>query len=156
MRIKNGQDFATGLLFIAVGLAALWIGADYHMGTAQRPGTGVLPRILSWCLVGTGGLLWLKAVLTEGPGLTNWAWRPIIMISLATVAFALLIDRFGLVVTMIVSMTLAALGTPETRWREYTAFALIMVVIAVGMFIYGLRMPIPIWPKDLPGALSWN
>ena len=63
MRIKNGQDFATGLLFIAVGLAALWIGADYHMGTAQRPGTGVLPRILSWGLIGTGGLLWLKAVL---------------------------------------------------------------------------------------------
>ena len=101
-------------------------------------------------------LLWLKAVLADGPGLTRWAWRPIIMITLATVAFALLIDRFGLVVTMLVSMTLAALGTPETRWREYTVFALIMVVIAVGMFIYGLRMPIPIWPKDLPGALSWN
>ncbi len=156
MRIKGGQDFATGLLFIVVGLAAFWIGADYHMGTAQRPGTGVLPRILSWCLIGTGALLWLKAVLTDGPGLTRWAWRPIIMITLATVAFALLIDRFGLVVTMIVSMTLAALGTPETRWREYTLFALFMVVLGVGMFIYGLRMPIPILPKDLPGALSWN
>jgi len=156
MRIKGGQDFATGLLFIAVGLAAFWIGADYHMGTAQRPGTGVLPRILSWCLIGTGALLWLKAVLTDGPGLTRWAWRPIIMITLATVAFALLIDRFGLVVTMIVSMTLAALGTPETRWREYTLFALFMVVLGVGMFIYGLRMPIPILPKSLPGALSWN
>ena len=29
MRIRGGQDFATGLLFIVVGLAALWIGADY-------------------------------------------------------------------------------------------------------------------------------
>jgi putative tricarboxylic transport membrane protein len=156
MRIKNGQDFATGLLFIVVGLAALWIGADYPMGTAQRPGTGVLPRILAWCLIGTGALLWFKALLADGPSLTRWAWRPVIMITLATVAFALLIDRFGLVVTMLVSMTLAALGTPETRWREYTIFALIMVVIGVGMFIYGLRMPIPILPKDLPGALSWN
>ena len=156
MRIKGGQDFATGLLFIAVGLAAFWIGADYPMGTAQRPGTGVLPRILSWCLIGTGALLWLKAVLTDGPGLTRWAWRPVIMITLATVAFALLVDRLGLVVAMLVSMTLAALGTPETRWREYTLFALFMVVIGVGMFIYGLRMPIPILPKNLPGALSWN
>lgn len=156
MRIKSGQDFATGLLFIGVGLAALWIGADYPMGTAQRPGTGVLPHILAWCLIGTGGLLWLKAVLADGPGLTRWAWRPVVMITLATIAFALLVDRLGLVVAMLVSMTLAALGTPETRWREYTAFAAIMVVIGVGMFIYGLRMPIPILPKDLPGALSWK
>jgi hypothetical protein len=97
-------------------------------------------------------LLWLKALLSEGPRFTSWAWRPVIMITLATVAFALLIDRFGLVAAMLVSMTLAALGTPETRWREYTIFAAVMVVIGVGMFIYGLRMPIPI----LPEALSWK
>ena len=86
MRIKSGQDLLTGLLFIVVGGAGLWIGADYPMGTAQRPGTGVLPYILSWCLIGTGGLLWIKAMLAEGPGLTGWAWRPIIMITLATIA----------------------------------------------------------------------
>ena len=149
MRIKSGQDLATGLLFIAVGLAALWIGADYPMGTAQRPGTGVLPYILAWCLIGTGALLWLKAMLADGPGLTHWAWRPVIMITLATIAFALLVDRFGLVAAMLASMTLAALGTPETRWREYTIFALIMLAIGVGLFIYGLGMPIAILPKEL-------
>ena len=156
MRIKSGQDFAAGLLFIAIGLAALWIGADYPMGTAQRPGTGVLPRILAWCLIGTGSLLWLKAVVAEGPGLTRWAWRPVIMITFATVAFALLVDRLGLVVAMLASMTLAALGTPETRWREYAVFSLIMLAIGVGVFVYGLKMPIPALPKDLPGALSWR
>lgn len=146
MRIKS-QDFASGLLFVAVGVAALWISADYPMGTPQRPGTGVLPLILAWCLIGTGALLWLKAVVTESPRLTSWAWRPAIMITLATVAFALLVDRAGLVVTMIVSMTLVALGTPETRWREYALFALLMLAIGVGAFIYGLGMPIPILPK---------
>ncbi len=156
MRIKSGQDFATGLLFAAVGVAALWIGADYPMGTAQRPGTGVLPRILGWCLIGTGGLLLIKAVLADGPRLTRWAWRPVIMITLAVIAFALLVDRLGLVIAMLLSMTLTALGTPETRWREYTLFALIMVGIGVGMFIYGLRMPIPILPKELAEALSWR
>jgi putative tricarboxylic transport membrane protein len=160
MRIKSGQDFAAGLLFAGVGLAALWIGADYAMGTAQRPGTGVLPRILAWCLIGTGVLLWFKALLAEGPGLTRWAWRPVIMITLATVAFALLIDRLGLVATMLVSMTLAALGTPQTRWREYTLFAAFMVAVGVSLFIYGLRMPIPVLPKDLPNdltrALPWR
>lgn len=147
MRIKS-QDFASGLLFVGVGAAALWISADYPMGTPQRPGTGVLPAILAWCLIGTGALLWLKAVVTDSPNLTSWAWRPAIMITLATIAFALLIDRAGLVVTMVVSMTLVALGTPDTRWREYLPFAVIMLAIGVSVFIYGLGMPIPILPKN--------
>jgi putative tricarboxylic transport membrane protein len=149
MRIKSGQDMLTGLLFVVVGVAGLLIGADYPMGSAQRPGTGVLPYILSWCLVGTGALLWLKAMLVEGPGLTGLAWRPVIMITLATIAFALLVDRYGLVAAMVASMTLAALGTPETRWGEYTLFALLMLVIGVAMFIWGLGMPIQVLPKEL-------
>lgn len=156
MRIKSSQDFATGLLFVAFGLAALWIGADYPLGTAQRPGTGVLPRILAWCLIGTGALLWVKAALAQGPRLTAWAWRPAIMITIATVAFALLIDRLGLVVAMLASMTLAALGTPETRWREYALFALLMLAVGIGVFSYGLGMPIPVLPRDLPKSLPWE
>jgi putative tricarboxylic transport membrane protein len=151
MRLKS-QDSASGLLFVAFGAAANWIGADYPMGTPQRPGTGVLPLILAWCLMGTGALLWVKAAVTDSPRLTSWAWRPAIMIALATVAFALMIDRLGLVVTMIVSMTLAALGTPETRWREYILFALFMIALGVVVFIQLLGMPIPILPK----GLSWR
>jgi heme A synthase len=49
---------------------------------------------------------------------------------------------------MVVSMTLAALGKPETRWGEYALFALLMLAIGVGVFIYGLGMPIPILPKN--------
>ncbi|MGE0850092.1 MAG: tripartite tricarboxylate transporter TctB family protein [Hyphomicrobiaceae bacterium] len=156
MRIRSGQDIATGLLFLAFGLAAYWIGADYPMGSPQRPGTGVLPRILAWCLMGTGAILCAKAFLADGAALTRWAWRPVIMATLATIAFALTVDGLGLVVSMLLSMTLCALGTPETRWREYAIFCLLMVALGVGMFIWGLRMPIPVWPVRLPGALSWN
>lgn len=156
MRIRSGQGLATGLLLVAIGVAAFWIGADYPMGSAQRPGTGVLPRILAWCLMGTGAILCAKALTVEGPGLTRWAWRPVVMITLASIAFALTVDRLGLVVAMLISMTLAALGTPETRWREYAIFAVFMVALGVGMFIYGLRMPMPVWPASIPGAFLWN
>ena len=148
MRPKSTQDLATGLMFLAVGLAGLIIGWNYPMGTAQRPDTGVLPRILSWLLVGTGGLISVKAFLFDGEALDlkNWAWRPVSFIALATVAFALLVDSTGLVVSMVVSMTLAALGTQETRWSEYILFAFTMVFIGVAMFIAALGMPIRVWP----------
>ena len=147
MRIRISQDVAAGLLFFAVGLAAYWIGADYKMGTTRVPGSGVLPRILAWCLMGTGVVLWIQAAFREGEALTRWAWRPLFMVTLSIIAFALLIDRVGLVATMVVSMALTALGTPETRWRvEFLVFSLIMIVLGVALFVMLLGMPVKVWP----------
>ena len=150
MRIKIGQDFASGLLFIVVGLAGLWIGADYPMGTAQRPGTGVLPYILCWCLIGTGGLLLIKSLYSAGAPIEGWSWRPILAITAGTVVFGAMIDDYGLVLTMIVSLAISALGTIETRWSEFAGFLLIMIVSSWAIFIWLLGMPIKLWPTDLP------
>jgi hypothetical protein len=146
MRIKSSKDFTTGLLFLAIGLGVYYIGSTYNMGTPQRPGTGVLPRILAWCMMSTGLLLSLQALLQEGPKLDAWAWRPLIMITAATMAFSFLIDSAGLVVAMIVSMTLAALGTHETRWKEFSMFMVLMLGIGIGIFILALGMPIKVLP----------
>jgi hypothetical protein len=147
MRIKSGQDLATGLLLAAVGVAAFWIGADYPMGTAQRPGTGVLPRILAWCLIGTGGLLLIKSIYSAGPSVGSWAWRPLLAVTAGTVVFGLMIDDYGLVASMIVAMTICALGTAETRWSEFAVFMLIMMVSSWAIFIWLLGMPIKVWPN---------
>lgn len=152
MQVKNPQDFVTGLLFLAVGIAAFYLGADYSMGTLQRPGSGVLPRLLAWALIAVGAILSLKSLAIEGPGLGNWQLRPLLLVPAATLAFALLVDRAGLVVAMLASMTLTALGTPETRLREFAIFTVIMLAIGVGMFIKLLGMPIEIWPS-LPGLV---
>ena len=152
MRIKNDQDFVTGLMFLVIGLGALWIGADYNMGTPQRPGTGVLPKILSYCLIGTGALIAGKTFVTPGEQMGVWDWRSIVFVTLGTVAFGLLIDDWGLIVSMVVSMTLCALGTPETRWREFAIFSAIMLAIGFGTFIWLLGMPIATWPTKLVPA----
>jgi hypothetical protein len=146
MRIKSSKDLAAGIFFLAVGLGAYYIGSAYNMGTARTPGTGVLPRILAWCLMGSGLLLVIQSVIQQGPKLDAWAWRPLIMITMATIAFAFLVDTLGLVVAMIVSMTLAALGTHETRWKEFALFMLLMLALGLGIFIYGLGMPIKVLP----------
>lgn len=155
MRVKFGQDLATGILFIVIGLGALWIGADYPMGTAQRPGTGVLPRILSWCLIGSGGLLAIKSMLAGDTSMGDWAWRQLALVSLAVVAFGMCIDSLGLVITMIISLTLCAAATPETRWPEFAVFLAIMIAIGWGTFIWLLGMPIPTWPTRVPDWLAF-
>ncbi len=154
MTTKLGQDLSTGLLFAAIGIGALWIGADYSMGTPQRPGTGVLPFFLSWGLIGIGAALAIKSVLSGDTPVAAWAWRPLAAVTLGTVAFGYLIDDLGLILTMIVSLTLGAAGTPETRWKEYLVFLGVMLLIGVGTFIWLLGMPIPTWPAKMSGFLK--
>jgi hypothetical protein len=156
MRIKGSQDFAAGIMFFAFGAIALYVGWDYPMGEAHRPGTGVLPHILSWFLMVMGAILIAKGVTTEDEGMGTWTWRPFICTVLAVVAFGLFIDDLGLIVTMILSLTICALGTPETRWREFIVFLALMIAIGVGMFVWALGMPIPTWPVRVPAWLTMH
>ncbi len=159
MRVKWGQDLVTGLLFIGIGIGSLLTIYFYDklsMGTAQRPGTGVLPLILSWCMIGTGVILGFKAITVTDEPISEWAIRPLVFVTLGTVAFGLLINDWGLILTMIISMTLCALGSLETRWREFTAFMGIMIALGWSMFIWLLGMPVPTWPvKWVPSFLSF-
>lgn len=143
MSSKFGQDMVTGLMFAAVGAAALWIGKDYNMGTPQQPGTGVLPAILSGCLIVTGAILILRSLLRGDTRIESSAWGPVSWVTLATIAFGLLIDRVGFIPTTIVSLTICAFGSMETRWPEFAKFLAIMIVTGWATFIWLLGMPIP-------------
>jgi len=144
--IKGGQDVLCGLLFALVGTAGLWIGRDYPMGTSLRLGTGVFPRILCWGLIGIGGIVLVRGLLTHGPGLGHWAWRPVLLIGAAAVAFALLIEPAGLIAAMIALMVLGALAGTGHTLKEFATFAVIMLVMGWGIFIWGLGMPIKVFP----------
>lgn len=156
MRVKWGQDFTTGLMFILIGIGSLLTIYFYDklpMGTAQRPGTGVLPVVLSWCLIGTGGILIAKAFAIDQP-IPGWSWRPFLAVTVGTVVFGLLVDDAGLVVTMIIAMSICAQGTLETDWREFAIFTLLMIVSSWAMFIWLLGMPISTWPAKVPAIFS--
>jgi hypothetical protein len=144
--IKGGQDFLCGLLFALIGAAGLWIGRDYPMGTPQRLGTGVFPRILCWGLVGIGAIVLVRGLVTYGPAIGGWAWRPVLLIGAAAVSFALLIESAGLFAAMIVMMVLGALAGQGHRPKEFAVFAVIMLALAWVIFIWGLNMPIKVFP----------
>jgi hypothetical protein len=144
--LRSGQDLLCGALFAAVGAGALWIGRNYPMGTPARLGSGVFPWLLSWGLIGVGAIIFVKGLLTDGKRLEGWAWRPVLLITLAAVAFALLIEPAGLVATMLVVMALGALAGDGHTLRELSVFMAVMIVLALVIFIWGLGMPIRVFP----------
>ncbi len=155
MKVKFGQDLATGLLFIAIGAGALVIGWNYPMGIPQRPGTGVLPFALSCCLIGTGGLLAVKSVLAGDSEISGINWRALVLVTLGLIVFGLAIDHLGLLITMALSMSLCAGALPDTQWREFAVFFVIMFLASWVTFVCLLGMPVNACPSVAPCELCW-
>jgi len=146
LNIKSSQDLLCGFLFILLGVLGLYVSRDYAMGSPVRLGTGVFPRILCWGLIICGVAVMAKAFFTDGERLTPWAMRPVILVTLGTVLFSVLIDRVGLIVAMTVLMICGALAGQGHRWKQTALFMVIMIAIGVGLFIEGLGMPIKVLP----------
>jgi putative tricarboxylic transport membrane protein len=144
--LRSGQDLVCGLLFASIGALGLWVGWDYPMGTRVRLGSGVFPHLLSWGLIVIGAIVFVRALLTHGKPLGGIAWRPVFLVTLAIVAFGMLIEPAGLVAAMLALMVLGALGGDEHHWKEFSIFSAIMLVLGVGTFIWGLGLPLKAFP----------
>ena len=92
-------DVLSGLLFIGIAVFGLWASRDYPVGTALRMGTGYVPRLLCWLLLG----LVVSILLLTGIGaLATRALRPLetALAALALIALSWGIFIFGLGLTI--------------------------------------------------------
>jgi hypothetical protein len=145
MRFNNLQDFLAGLLFLAFGAGALWFGKVYAIGSATRMGPGFMPTALGWLLVGLGAFITLRAFFSSGAQIPRIYLRPQIMIIAALIAFALLIERAGLMAATAAVVLLASLASREARPVEMVVSAVLTAAAAVGLFIYMLGQPMSPW-----------
>jgi hypothetical protein len=146
-RVKDQKDFWSGILFIAFGCAGLWIGRDYAVGTLIRMGPGFFPMMMSVALAGIGGFLVARSLVVAGEPIERIAFWPQFLILAAIVGFGLLIERIGLAVAVIAVAVVSGIAAQGLRWFELVALALTMSAISVGLFVYLLGQPIPVWVR---------
>ncbi|HYH21929.1 MAG TPA: tripartite tricarboxylate transporter TctB family protein [Azospirillum sp.] len=147
MRLNAGQDMAAGLIFLAAGVAGFLLCLDLPMGAGARMGPGYMPRALSLGLAGLGAVITARALLFGGTPLPRLAWRPLGLVLASILCFAALLKVAGLVPTVVVAVLVATLAAPDRRWVESIAFAAVLAVFCVAVFIHGLGLVIPIWPE---------
>jgi hypothetical protein len=148
-RLNVNRELIAGLVFAAFGIAGLWIAADYPRGTALRMGPGYVPMMLSWGLVLLGAVIAIRGLLRAGASLTAWHLRPLILVLLAILAFALLIEPAGLAIAAVAIVLLGAAGGREFRPVETVGLALALAAGTVALFVYGLKLSMPVWPTLL-------
>ena len=146
MRPRSPQDVAAGLFFILIGMAGLWFGRNLEVGTASFMQGGYMPRLICWILIGIGAAVLLQAMLQAGKGLERWAWRPLVLLTATILAFGFLINRAGLVIATLAIVLIANFAARPLPWTRLLPLAAGLAALMVGLFHFGLGLPIPLWP----------
>jgi len=161
------KNVLAGLMFVAIAALGLWVSRDYPIGTALRMGTGYVPRLLCWALLGLGVLIalqgWREARTAEPSVAAAAGDRPgdvfatarrlmsrlrgAVFVTASLVIFGLTIERLGLVISILLLTGVGAIAARGLRLFETLAAAAVLIVLSWAIFIVGLGLTIPVWPE---------
>jgi hypothetical protein len=144
--LRSSKDFLAGLLFLAIGTAAIVVAREYPFGTAMRMGSGYFPTVLGGILVLFGLFLAARGVRSRESAPILWGWRPLACIVVAMLLFGFLLPRLGLVPALVAMFFTAAAGGREFRFLEVLVLTAVMTAFAVAVFVWVLKLPFQVFP----------
>lgn len=151
MTVKDQQNFATGLLYLAVGAVVAVAAGRYRIGSLARMGPGYLPfaaglalGIVGLCLI---GLALRQRAMSSTIG--TWSGKSIVIVLSSIVLFGLLVEHMGLVIAVPVLVGLSARAHPEFSWRSLGVSVLVLLLLTWTIFVLLLGLPLPTLPPVL-------
>jgi hypothetical protein len=148
MRIRSPKDFWAGLIFIAIGGGFVLLAQQYRLGDLHRMGPAMFPTLVGVLLAALGLIIAVRAFALDGAPVPRFEARPIGVSLLAIVLFGIALQWFGLVAAVAVLVLVGAHAARNVRPLESLALAAVMVVFSVGVFVWLLGLPLPLWPTS--------
>lgn len=151
MRIRNHRDFWAGVMFMAFGVGFVLFSTAYPLGTTAKMGPAFFPTVLGVLLAVLGAIISAGAFPQTAieAQVAKFGWREIFLVLLGVALFAFMLPRLGLVVSVFTLIFVAASASHEFHWKESTISAIVLVLLAYGLFSKGLELQFPVWPKFL-------
>lgn len=138
------EDVIAGLVTVGVGVFILTEAFDYRLGTLTRMGPGYFPMLLGVIMCVLGGILVVFAEPDAPPDedAEKAVKRGVILVTVAFLAFALLIERVGMVPSVTVAVFLSALSNRSTSWLTAGILAVCTALACWGIFglLLGLQI----------------
>lgn len=162
MKIRSNKDFASGLMFMGVGIAFAWGATTYNVGTGARMGPGYFPLLLGILLALIGSVITFKALTVEtadGDKIGKWAWKPLFFILAANFAFGILlgglpsmgIPAMGLIVGIYALTFISSLAGNEFNAKGVFVLATVLAIGSYVAFVWALKLQFPVWPSFIAG-----
>jgi Tripartite tricarboxylate transporter TctB family len=147
LSVRAPKDFWSGVMFIAIAAIALYVGSGYSRGTAVRMGPGYFPMLLGGLLAVIGLILVIRSFVVVGTPIERIIFGPLALITLAVVLFGALLQRVGLVISLVILIIICAFAGRQSKPLEVAALAVVLTAFSVAVFVYGLGLPLPVWPQ---------
>lgn len=154
MKIKSQKDFWSGLMFIVVGIGFAWGATNYSFGAAARPGPGYFPFGLGILMAILGAIVLFKALTLEvegGDKIGKWAFKPLLIICGAVAVFGWALPHLGMWIALPLLVIGSASASDEFHWKDAIINAIVLTLGSWVIFIYGLKLTIPLLPSFLGG-----
>ena len=142
--IRSPKDFCAALIYLVIGVGTIVIGTDYPLGTAFKMGPAYFPTLLASLLSFIGLISLIRSFLQKGEPIPQFAWRPLLLITAATVVFGLLVRGAGLVIALPLFVTMTSFASVKFRWAPTLLLAVGATVFCTLIFVTGLGVPLPI------------
>ena len=151
--ILSRKAVVTGLVLLAIGIAAGIGAVTYEPGTVNRMGPGFFPLLLSALLILVGAIQLVSGLVKSDEGAERIDWtaffagfRPLFFTVLGLIQFALTINVIGLPLATSILVILSSLGQ-----RGFNLVSLILTAFfcSLGTYIifgYLLGLPMKMWP----------
>lgn len=154
MKIKSQRDFWSGLMFVTLGLGFAWGSLEYSFGSSARPGPAYFPFGLGLLLAVMGAAVWFASITVEtedGDRIGAIAWKPLLIITGAVAMFGFILPRLGMIASLPLLIIVSALAGDEFHWKDALLNTLVLTIGSWLIFIKGLNLVIPLWPKFITG-----
>ena len=147
-RVRGPQDLLAGVIVVALAAAVLQALARIATSRYEAISPALFPKVCAWLLLASGCVLIVRGLTRHGPSLERLPLRPVILVTVAIVAFGAVTPLLGYGIAGFLTMLIAGLATPEVRLRELIAVALGLIALSIVLFstLLGLTIPIVILP----------
>ncbi len=140
MRINVGESLAALAIVVFAGAMA-YIGSSYPRGTLGAMGAGYFPMMISLATAAIGLVVLASVAFSAAPAPTI-LWRPALLALASMLAWAVLVERFGLVPASVALILLASVAQPPFRMWSAIITAVLASAAAVAIFVYGFDLPL--------------
>ncbi len=138
---RYNRDFFAGLLYIVLGIVAMWIARDYPFGSALRMGPGYFPTVLGGMMVAFGIAVLLQGVKNNEKIQGNFSIRALFVLPIATVVFGVTMEHLGFIPALALLIPISAAAGRQFKWIEVGLLTVGIILLSLGIFIWGLGLP---------------
>jgi putative tricarboxylic transport membrane protein len=142
------KDHIGGALVALLGIATIWGGQRYNVGSLSHMGPGFFPVALGCILLLCGGAIAVTAALPHDPKDDENLppeWRGWFCIVASLVAFAVIGHYGGLVPATFAIVFISALGDRKNSLLNALILAAVILAMCLLVFVWGLQITFPLF-----------